>query len=83
MRTTGKAWFYKCYIEGDVDFLWMEEAGSVALYENCRLRAVKDRIAADGSCNAYFTAPRVSVADEKSYYKGLVVINNVINLSTI
>lgn len=76
MRTTGKAWFYKCYIEGDVDFLWMEEAGSVALYENCRLRAVKDRIADDGSCNAYFTAPRVSVADEKSYYKGLVIINS-------
>ncbi len=76
VRTTGKAWFYKCYIEGDVDFLWMEEAGSVALYENCRLRAVKDRIAEDGSCNAYFTAPRMSVADEKSYYKGLVIIDS-------
>ncbi|MBQ7159722.1 MAG: hypothetical protein IJS09_09945, partial [Treponema sp.] len=31
MRTTGKGWFYKCYVEGDTDFIWMESAGVVAL----------------------------------------------------
>ncbi len=25
IRTIGKAWFYKCYVEGDVDFIWMEK----------------------------------------------------------
>ncbi|MDE7101038.1 MAG: bacterial Ig-like domain-containing protein, partial [Anaeroplasmataceae bacterium] len=42
LRTTGKAWFYGCYIEGDVDFIWMEAGGKVALYENCEIVSVWD-----------------------------------------
>ena len=42
LRTTGKTWFYKCYIEGDTDFLWMEESGVAALYEECELVSVFD-----------------------------------------
>ena len=45
LRTAGKAWFYGCYIEGDVDFIWMEQAGSVALYENCEIVSVYDETA--------------------------------------
>lgn len=71
MRTTGKAWFYHCYIEGDVDFLWMEQAGKVALYEDCRIRAISGR-----SDSAYFAAPRVTVSNGASYYKGLVIYNS-------
>lgn len=36
----GKAWFYKCYIEGDVDFLW--GTADVALFEECTLKALND-----------------------------------------
>ncbi len=70
LRTTGKAWFYKCYVEGDVDFLWMESSsGQVALYEECVLRAISSR-----TTKAYFTAPRMAVQNKVG--KGLVVYNS-------
>jgi hypothetical protein len=69
IRTTAKAWFYKCLIKGDVDFLWMEASGTVALYEECKLIAVGDRVK-----NAYFTAPRANVTTKVG--KGLVIYNS-------
>ena len=69
IRTESKAWFYKCYIEGDVDFLWIEQstkASKAALYEDCELYAVGDR-----KDKAYFTAPRLPVTNEVG--KGLVI----------
>ncbi|MBD5446156.1 MAG: hypothetical protein HDR32_00005 [Treponema sp.] len=71
IRTVGKAWFYKCYVEGDVDFLWMESPGKVALYEACVLRAVNDR-----TDKAYFAAPRMSRASKVN--KGLVIYNSTL-----
>ncbi|MDE7095651.1 MAG: InlB B-repeat-containing protein, partial [Anaeroplasmataceae bacterium] len=50
LRTIGKAWFYGCYIEGDVDFIWMEAGGKVALYENCEIVSVWD-----GAANTHNT----------------------------
>ena len=70
--TEGKAWFYDCYIEGDVDFLWMETYSSkVALYENCRIRAIDSR-----TTRAYFTAPRLAVASTVG--KGVVIFNSTL-----
>ncbi|MDE5613669.1 MAG: hypothetical protein K2I74_03355 [Treponemataceae bacterium] len=69
IRTESKAWFYKCYIEGDVDFLWIETSSGTskaALYEDCELYAVGDR-----TKKAYFTAPRLPVTNEVG--KGLVI----------
>lgn len=71
IRTVAKAWFYHCYIEGDVDFLWMETSGKVALYEDCVIRAVSDRVS-----NAYFTAPRAALTTKVG--KGLVIYNSVL-----
>lgn len=69
LRTVAKAWFYKCYIEGDVDFLWMEYTNGVAaLYEECVLRAIGTR-----TTKAYFTAPRLGLTSKVG--KGLVVYN--------
>ncbi len=84
-RTTGKAWFYKCYVEGDVDFIWMESSGKVALYEDCRLRAVKGREKTDSKgekkqVDAYFTAPRVNIVEEATYGKGVVIYNSAIEV---
>ncbi len=77
IRTVGKAWFYKCYIEGDVDFLWMDTAGTVALYEECVLRAVNDR----GVEGAYFTAPRHAVQNKVG--KGLVIYNSKLQAEAV
>ncbi len=69
LRTVAKAWFYKCYIEGDVDFLWMEYTNGVAaLYEECVIRAIGTR-----TTKAYFTAPRLGLTSKVG--KGLVVYN--------
>lgn len=70
--TEGKAWFYKCYVEGDVDFLWIESYSSkVALYEECVLRAISSR-----TTKAYFTAPRLAVSNTVG--KGLVIWNSTL-----
>ena len=72
IRTESKAWFYKCYIEGDVDFLWIEQStteSKVALYEECILRAMSDR-----KDTVYFTAPRLPVKND--VWKGLVIWNS-------
>lgn len=74
IRTVGKAWFYGCYIEGDVDFIWMEKTGKVALYENCAIRTVTDT----DNKEAYIAAPGMNAADV--FNKGLVVYNSAIKL---
>lgn len=75
IRTEGKAWFYKCAVKGDVDFLWMEKNGVVALYENCELTAVSDR-----TNKAYFAAPRSNRGEKIG--KGLVVLNSKVKVES-
>ncbi|WP_407427035.1 Ig-like domain-containing protein [Treponema sp.] len=72
LRTVAKAWFYKCYIEGDVDFLWMEYTNGVAaLYEECVIRAIGTR-----TTKAYFTAPRLGLTSKVG--KGVVIYNSTL-----
>ena len=78
LRTAGKAWFYGCYIEGDVDFMWMEQAGTVALYENCEIVSVYDSTAT--SHGTYFAAPRMTKTTKVG--KGLVIYNSVLKETT-
>ncbi|MCR5113423.1 MAG: Ig-like domain-containing protein [Acholeplasmatales bacterium] len=77
LRTAGKAWFYGCYIEGDVDFLWMEQAGIVALYEKCEIVSTGD----DGAASSYLCAPRMSNSETK-VGKGLVIYNSTVKEKT-
>lgn len=69
VRTIGKAWFYGCYIEGDVDFIWCEAQSKVALYEECKIKAVGDE-----TTEAYVAAPKYNLGDRVG--KGLVVYNS-------
>ena len=71
LRTTGKAWFYNCYISGDVDFIWMEQNGIVALYEECEIVSRNDE-----AKTAYIAAPRASISD--SMGKGVVIYNSTL-----
>ncbi|MBQ9448544.1 MAG: Ig-like domain-containing protein [Acholeplasmatales bacterium] len=74
LRTAGKAWFYGCYIEGDTDFIWMEQAGSVALYEQCEIVSIYDESASTHA--SYVTAPRM--AKTMKVGKGLVIFNSTV-----
>ncbi|MBQ0051363.1 MAG: hypothetical protein KBT11_04785 [Treponema sp.] len=71
IRTNSKCWFYKSYIEGDVDFIWSEYTGRVALFENCKIKAVYDSAASNHT--AYIAAPRMQVSSTVS--KGVVFLN--------
>ncbi len=77
LRTAGKAWFYGCYIEGDVDFIWMEQAGTVALYEKCEIVSVYDSTAS--SHVSRVTAPRMAISTKAG--KGLVIFNSTVKES--
>ena len=74
LRTTGKAWFYRCYVEGDVDFLWMESSGIVALYEECEIVSVYDANYTEHETK--ICAPRMSPASKAG--KGLVIYNSTV-----
>ena len=52
--TSGKNWFYKCYIEGDVDYIWGSPTAS--LFEDCVLNCHYNSSAA----NAYVTQGRIN-----------------------
>lgn len=73
LQLSGKCWFYDCFIEGDVDYIW----GYVdtALFENCELnciRYVKDR--------AYLFECRVGLKEENLCPKGMVLLNSTVNV---
>lgn len=72
IQTVAKAWFYDCYVEGDVDFIWMEAGSKVALYENCALVAIGDE-----TDKAYIAAPKCD-ASSMNVWKGLVVYNSMV-----
>ena len=72
LRTTGKTWFYNCYVEGDTDFIWMETTGKVALFEECEINAVYDE--KHTSKIAYVGAPRMQIGPTAG--KGLVIYNS-------
>lgn len=40
IQTSGRNWFYKCYFEGNVDFLW--GTAQAALFEACTMHFVND-----------------------------------------
>ena len=75
LRTTGKTWFYKCYVEGDTDFIWMESSGKVALYEECEIVSVYDPAASNHT--SYIGAPRMNIGSKAG--KGLVVFNSTVS----
>ncbi|WP_308690417.1 pectinesterase family protein [uncultured Treponema sp.] len=72
LRTTGKTWFYNCYVEGDTDFIWMESTGKVALFEECEINAVYDE--KHTTKIAYVGAPRMQIGPTAG--KGLVIYNS-------
>lgn len=76
LRMTGKSWFYKCYVEGDTDFIWMESSGKVALFEECELVSLFDKFHTDPT--TFIGAPRMEKGNAAP--KGLVIYN--CNIST-
>ncbi|MDE7139878.1 MAG: hypothetical protein K2O09_03875 [Treponemataceae bacterium] len=69
----GRAWFYKCHIEGDVDFIW--GYANVALFENCKIVCLADGI----KNSAYIFASRTP-ANGDTVSKGFVLLNSTVEI---
>lgn len=73
IRTIQKAWFYGCYIAGDVDFIWQEQAGLVQLVEKCEIVVL-----GDDTNTAYIVAP--GAKNSAPVGKGSVILNSTVDV---
>ena len=78
IQTTGRNWFYDCYIEGDVDFIW--GTADAALFEKCQLHTLKD--ANRTNATADLLVPRVATLGATVIPKGYVVFNCTFEVDT-
>ena len=79
VHTISKSWFYNCYIEGDVDFIWMRQGSIVGLYEQCKIYMVGD----DEKSECYVLAPRINLASKVGkgnvIYKSRIIVGDGVN----
>lgn len=68
----GRAWFYKCLIEGDVDFIW--GYADVALFEECKIVCLADGIKNDAKIFASRTVY------DNTTSKGFVLLNSEVTI---
>ena len=72
----GRGWFYKCYIEGDTDFIWGYP--DTVLFEECQIRCLYDDAPAVTNHTSYIFASRsIHTANAN---KGLVLFNSSITV---
>jgi len=75
IQTTGKNWFYKCYIEGDTDYIW--GTADVCLLEECELVSINDPFKTNSKEAILLVARTGSTADTAATVaKGYVLFNS-------
>lgn len=72
MQISGKCWFYDCYVEGDVDYVW--GTADVALFEECDFHSVYSPLSRKD--RAYIFETRVGTTEEPLVGKGYVLYNS-------
>lgn len=72
----GRGWFYKCYIEGDTDFIWGYP--HTVLFEECQIRCLYDSAPAVTTHTSYIFASRSVHTAESN--KGLVLFNSKVKV---
>jgi pectin methylesterase-like acyl-CoA thioesterase len=81
IQTSGRNWFYNCYVEGNVDFIW--GSADAALFENCSLRFVND-IAGGGAANYSLfvarTGATIAAGASGTVGKGYVLFNSTVSV---
>jgi hypothetical protein len=78
LQTSGRNWFYKCYIEGNVDFLW--GTAQAALFENCTLHVVNDLGGAAAYSLLVARTGATLPASGGTVGKGYVVLNSTVSV---
>ena len=82
IQTSGRNWFYECYIEGNVDFIW--GTADAALFESCDLRFVNDLGGAAASYSLAVARTGTTIASGASgtVGKGYVVLNSTVSVDS-
>lgn len=73
LQTSGKNWFYRCYIEGDTDFIW--GTADVSLFEECRITMLDSTGDEVKASDAIIFETRVGNTAETVVPKGYVLLN--------
>jgi pectin methylesterase-like acyl-CoA thioesterase len=79
LQTSGRNWFYRCHIEGNVDFIW--GTADAALFEDCDLRFVNDLgAAATYSLFVARTGTTIAAGANGRVGKGYVLLNSTVSV---
>lgn len=73
LQTSGRNWFWDCFIEGNVDFIWGR--ADAALFQHCQLHVRSD----GGSSYSLFVA-RTGVEGAPQVGKGYVLADSTVSL---
>jgi len=76
IQTSGRNWFYRCFIEGDTDFIW--GTAEACLVEDCNIVSVNDPKRA--SKESYLMVSRSGNARSNTVPKGYVLLNSRIKV---
>ncbi|MDR2095117.1 MAG: hypothetical protein LBP76_06315, partial [Treponema sp.] len=72
IQTTGRNWLYKCYIEGDTDYIW--GTADACLIEDCELVSVNDP--KKSAKEAVLLVARTGSTSARTAAKGYVIFNS-------
>ncbi|HTB61372.1 MAG TPA: pectinesterase family protein [Polyangia bacterium] len=80
IQTSGRSWFYDCYVEGNVDFIW--GTGDAALFENCSLRFINDLGGGAASYGLFVarTGATIAAGANGTVPKGYVLLNSTVSV---
>jgi pectin methylesterase-like acyl-CoA thioesterase len=80
IQTSGRTWFYNCYVEGNVDFIW--GTADAALFESCSLRFINDLAGAAASYGLFVarTGATITAGANGTVPKGYVLLNSTVSV---
>ncbi|HEX3776421.1 MAG TPA: pectinesterase family protein [Polyangiaceae bacterium] len=80
IQTSGRAWFYDCHVEGNVDFIW--GTSDAALVENSTLRFVYDLASGTATYGLFVarTGTTIPAAGNGTVGKGYVLLNSSVSV---
>jgi hypothetical protein len=80
IQTSGRNWFYNCYVEGNVDFIW--GTADAALFENCSLRFINDVGGGAASYGLFVarTGATIAAGANGTVPKGYVLLNSTVSV---
>jgi pectate lyase len=82
IQTSGRAWFYNCDIEGNVDFIW--GTSDAALIENSSLHFINDlNAAASYGLFVARTGATIAAGADGTVAKGYVLLNSTVNVDAM